>query len=214
MAESMTMNRVIHAAVRRDLDRLAVALETARDGDTVRAGDLQRAYVHLHGQLKHHHQQEDQHVFPALQGLGIDTALIEDMDGEHHAMSDALDRTATVMQRYAASGAATDAAAARASVEETRHVVERHLAHEEGELEPLVAPHLESAEWKQVEKALRKAPPTTTGPFFAWLTDGMDPSSRTYLHATIPRPVIAVFSRVFGRRYHREVAPVWRAAPQ
>ena len=214
MAESMTMNRVIHSAVRRDLDRLAAALETAPNGDSARAGDLQRAYAHLHAQLRHHHEQEDQHVFPALRGLGIDTALIEDMDEEHHAMSEALDSTATVMQRYAATGSATDAAAARASVEQTRTVVQRHLAHEEGELEPLVAPHLESAEWKQVEKALRKAPPTTTGRFFAWLTDGMDPESRAYLRSTIPGPVVSVFSRVFGRRYHREVAPVWRPAHQ
>ena len=214
MAETMTMNRVIHAAVRRDLDRLATALDAAPHNDTTRAGDLQRAFVNLHAQLKHHHEQEDQYVFPALRRLGIDTSLIEEMDGEHHAMSEALQTTASLMQRYAETGSAADAAAARTSVEETRVVVERHLAHEEGELEPLMQPHLASAEWKQVEKALRRAAPTTTGRFFAWLTDGMDPESRAYVRSTIPRPIIAVFSKVFGRRYHREVATVWRATPQ
>ncbi len=93
-------------------------------------------------------------------------------------------------------------------------VVERHFAHEEGELEPLMRPHLESTEWKQVEKTLRKSPPTTTGRFIAWLTDGMDPENQSYLRSTIPRPVIAVLSRVFGRQYHREVAPVWRSTQQ
>jgi hemerythrin-like domain-containing protein len=211
MAEPMTMNRVIHAAVRRDLQRLADALDAAPDGDRERALDLQRAYANLHGQLKHHHEQEDQHVFPALRTLGIDTALLEDMDGEHHAMSDALETMATAMQRYAETGSAADAVAARDSVEAGRAVIERHLAHEEGELEPLMQPHLESPEWKQAEKALRKAPPTTLGVFFAWLTDGMDPESRTCVRSTVPQPVVAVLSRVFGRRYHREVAPVWRA---
>lgn len=214
MAETMTMNRVIHAAVRRDLDRLATALEAAPDSDTKRARDLRRAYANLHAELKHHHEQEDRFVFPALRRLGIDTALIEDMDGEHHAMSNALDSTARLMQRYAGTGSAADAAAARASVEQTRTVVERHLTHEEAELEPLMRPHLASAEWKQTEKALRKAPPSTTGRFFAWVTDGMDPESQAYLRSTIPGPVIAVFSKVFGRRYHREVAHVWRSTPQ
>ncbi len=214
MAETMTMNRVIHAAVRRDLDRLATALEAAPDRDTKRAGDLQRAYVNLHTQLKHHHEQEDRYVFPALRRLGIDTSLIEEMDGEHHAMSDALQTTASLMQRYADTGSAADAAAARTSVEDTRAVAERHLAHEEGELEPLMQPHLASAEWKQVEKALRKAAPTTTGRFFAWVTDGMDPESRAYVRSTIPGPIVTVFSKVFGRRYHREVAPVWRSTLQ
>ncbi len=212
MAETMTMNRVVHAAVRRDLERLDRALEAAQDGDTARAADLQRAYANLHAELKRHHEQEDLYVFPALTRLGVDTALLEDMDGEHQAMADALDTMATAMQRYADTAAAADAAAARASLGATRAVVERHLAHEEGELEPLMHPHAESEEWKAAEKALRTSPPTTTGRFFAWITDGMDPESRAYLRSTVPGPVVTVFSRVFGRRYHREVAPVWRSA--
>ena len=211
MAATMTMNVVIHSAVRRDLDRLATALENARDGDVERAGDLQRAYAHLHGQLKHHHEQEDQFVFPALSRLGIDPTLLEEMDSEHGAMSDALDETAATMQRYAVTGSAADASSARAELERTRAVVERHLAHEENELEPLMQPHLESEEWKQAQKALRKASPTTTGRFFAWLTDGMDPESRSYLKSTIPAPVVFVLSKVLGRQYHRAVAPVWQS---
>jgi hypothetical protein len=39
----MTMTRLIHATVRRDLDRLAAALGEVRDGDVGRARDLQRA---------------------------------------------------------------------------------------------------------------------------------------------------------------------------
>ena len=62
-----------------------------------------------------------------------------------------------------------------------------------------------------VEKALRKAPPTTTGRFFAWLTDGMDREGRRYLASTIPGPVVLVLSKVLGRRYHRTIAPVWRS---
>jgi hemerythrin-like domain-containing protein len=208
----LTMNQVIHGAVRRDLGRLATALETAPDGDVARAGDLHRAYAHLHGQLKHHHEQEDQHVFPALRRLGIDPALLEEMDSEHGAMSDALDTTAAAMRRYAGTGAAADASSARAELERTRAVVERHLAHEEAELEPLMLPHLESEEWKRAERGLRKAPPTTTGRFFAWITDGMEPESRSYLRSAIPAPVVFVFSKVLGRQYHRTVAPVWQSA--
>ncbi len=204
------MNRVIHAACRRDLDRLAAGVGAARDGDTTRARDLQRAYANLHRELKHHHEQEDAHVFPALRRLGVDTALIEDMDGEHHAMADALDRTAVVMQQYAATGSAADAADALASIESTRVVVERHLSHEEGELEPLMSPHLATPEWKAAEKALRKGSLSQTGRFFAWLTDGMDPATSSYLRSTIPGPVITIFSRLLGRGYHREIAPVWR----
>ena len=204
------MNRVIHNAVRRDLGRLATALGSARDSDVGRARDLQRAYDNLHAQLTHHHKAEDAHVFPALRQLGVDPVLIGEMDGEHEAMAAALGSTAGLMQRYAGTGSAADAAAARSSVEQTRHVVEDHLTHEEAQLEPLMRPHVESEEWKQAEKALRKLPPVTAGRFFAWVTDGMDPDSRAFLRTTIPAPVVALLSKVFGRQYHREIAPVWR----
>ena len=207
----MTMNHVIHNAVRRDLDRLASALASAPDGDQARARDLQRAYGNLHAQLTHHHESEDAHVFPTLRRLGVDPVLIDEMDGEHHSMAAALDSTAAQMQRYADTGSAADAATARESVEQTHTVVERHLAHEETELEPLMRPHVQSEEWKTAEKALRKQPPVAAGRFFAWLTDGMDPESQAALRSTVPPPVVAVLSKVLGRQYHREIAPVWRA---
>ena len=43
----LTMNRLIHAAVRRDLERLSTALQGFRDGDSARARDLDRAFVNL-----------------------------------------------------------------------------------------------------------------------------------------------------------------------
>jgi hypothetical protein len=55
MTEPMTMNRLIHAAVRRDLDRLSAALERLPDGDRARAADLERAYANLRRELTHHH---------------------------------------------------------------------------------------------------------------------------------------------------------------
>lgn len=205
------MNRVIHNAVRRDLGRLVSALESAPDSDVARARDLQRAYDNLHAQLTHHHRAEDAHIFPALRQLGVDPVLIDEMDGEHDAMAAALGRTRGLMQRYGETGSVADASSARSSLEQTRQVVEDHLTHEEAQLEPLMRPHVESEEWKQAEKALRKLPPVTAGRFFAWVTDGMDPESRAFLRATIPAPVVALLSKVFGRQYHREIAPVWRA---
>jgi hemerythrin-like domain-containing protein len=206
----MTMNRVIHGAVRRDLARLTSALSAVRDGDRSRAADLERAYANLHEQLTHHHHGEDEHVWPWLQEEGVDPDLLHAMESEHGAMSDALRDSAEAMTAYVATGSAADAAAARASVVRTTEVVERHLRHEEDELEPMVLQHLGTPGWKAVEKKLSRQPPAVAGTFFAWVTDGMAPAERSYFRATVPPPVVFVLSRVFGRRYRREVAPVWR----
>src|SRR3954462_9092280 len=119
MAETMSMNRVIHEAVRRDLARLESALAAARDGDVVRARQLERAYANLHRELTRHHEGEDQYVFPFLAKAGLPSDLLAAMDGEHHAMADALGQTCAAMTAYASTGSAADAETARASVART-----------------------------------------------------------------------------------------------
>jgi hemerythrin-like domain-containing protein len=211
MTAPMTMNRLIHAAVRRDLERLSTALGSAPDGDRARAADLQRAYANLHRELTRHHEGEDNYLWPMMAKAGVSQELLGAMQEEHDAMSAALAETDTAMTTYAGSGSAADAAAARASVVRTQEVVERHLTHEETELEPELQPLLETPEWKAVEKELRKGGPSVAGNFFAWLTDGMTASGRAFLRSTVPTPVVSILSRLFGRTYNREVAPVWKA---
>ena len=205
------MNRVIHGAVRRDLQRLEDALAVAVDGDRERAEELNRAFAFLHAQLVHHHRGEDEHVFPALQRLGVDISLLGDMEEEHERMANALADTESAMQRYASTGQASDRDVARGAVGRAREATEQHLSHEERELEPLMVPHFESAEWKAAEKKLRSQPPGVAGQFFAWVEDGMGEPERAYYGSAVPAPVRFVLSRVFGRSYHRDIAPVWRA---
>lgn len=204
------MNKVIHAAVRRDLDRLEAALASVVDGDRARAADLRRAWDQLSSQLKHHHDQEEALIFPAVVGMGIDPVLVEELGSEHEAMLRALDDLDAAMRTYAASATVADAAAAAEAVHRAQVVVDRHLAHEESEFEPALQPHLESPEWKAIQKQLRKQSPAKAGWFFAWLEDGAGDEVRGYLASTVPGPVRLVFGRVFGRGYHRTIAPVWR----
>jgi hemerythrin-like domain-containing protein len=213
MSEPMTMNRLIHAAVRRDLDRLSAALESFPDGDQARARELDRAFVNLRRELTHHHEGEDTHIWPMLTGAGVDPDLLKAMEDEHHAMAEALSTTGAAMTAFALTGTSARAAAARQSVDRTRAVVEQHLRHEETELEPQLRPHLESPEWKAVEKKLSRQPPSVAGPFFAWLTDGMSDENKAFLRSQVPGPVVTVLAKVFGRSYYREVAPVWRGSP-
>ncbi|MCD4536024.1 hemerythrin domain-containing protein [Nocardioides sp. cx-169] len=211
MGTTLNMNRVIHAAVRRDLDRLEAALADFAGGDAERAAGLHRAYEHLRAELHHHHVGEDTHIWPMLAGFGVDAGLLSTMESEHHAMAESLTSVAHAMDALAADPSVAAAAAARVRVADAREVVEQHLTHEENELEPVLLPYLGTPEWRATEKRLRSAPPRVTGEFFAWLQDGMDPEHRAFLRRSVPRPVTFVLGRVLGRRYHRDVATVWRA---
>jgi len=209
MTSPMTMNRVIHAAVLRDLVRLESGLRAAIDGDLTRARQLHVAYANLHQQLKHHHEGEDTYVFPFLAKVEGANELVQVMESEHQAMADALADAGTAMDAYASTGSASDAHAARDAVTRAHDVVERHLRHEENDLEPLMLPHMDTPEWKAVEKQLRPASLTDSGRFMAWIQDGMPDDARDYLRSAIPRPVTWLLSKIAGRSYYRDVAPVW-----
>jgi len=211
MAGTMTMNRVIHEAVRRDLARLEAALARAKDGDLARSRQLDRAYDNLHRELTRHHEGEDRYVFPFLAEAGLPSDLLTAMEDEHHAMAEALAETRSAMAAYRSSGSAADAESARASVARTQTVVNRHLDHEEQDLEPLLQPLMTTDGCKATEKKLRRASPVVIGLFFAWLQDGMTDEGRAYLRSTIPSPVTTFFSRVPGRGYHRDIAPTWQS---
>ena len=73
-------------------------------------------------------------------------------------------------------------------------------------------PHLETPEWKAVEKKLRQAAAGRGRPVLR-LAHRRDERAthRAFLQQTVPTPVVTVLSQVFGRRYNREIAPVWRA---
>ena len=70
MAE-MSMNRVIHGAFRRDLQRFEDALAAFPDGDAGRAEQLWTAWANFDDQLTRHHVGEHEIAWPTLRQLGL-----------------------------------------------------------------------------------------------------------------------------------------------
>jgi hemerythrin-like domain-containing protein len=207
----LDMNQIIHAAVRRDLARTEAALRSLPDGDADRAVELQRAWAALWGQLRHHHEQEDEHVWPYVRTLAVvDPAVVDAMESEHHAMAAACEAAAAAIDTVAADPTATNAAAAADAVAEAARITDAHLEHEERAITPVIRERMETREWKAIEAEFRKGGPVQGGQFLAWLQDGGDPEVLAALRSTIPPPVLFILSRVYGRSYHRNVAPVWR----
>src|SRR3954453_1908508 len=84
---SMSMNKVIHRAFRRDLERFRRALEAFPDGDRDRAAALHRAWVNFDAQLTDHHEGEHEIAWPALKAIGIAEPTISTFDAEHERMA-------------------------------------------------------------------------------------------------------------------------------
>ena len=86
----MSMNKVIHAAFRRDLDRFLGALSRFPDGDAARAQALGRAWDNFDFQLTKHHEGEHEIAWPTLVQVGVTQQMIDQMDAEHEVMAERL----------------------------------------------------------------------------------------------------------------------------
>lgn len=210
MAKHLSMNTVIHAAVRRDLARFTAALDSFPVGSEQRAKDLNHAWLHLDHQLYHHHHSEDTIFWPALVEIGADATLMTDLGAEHDRMAAAMTSTRTAMSALAADPAAANVEQAKAAFADLTSAVESHFAHEERDLDPFMIANLETPPMQRAAKKIRTAQsPREAGSYLAWLQDGADPEARAFLSKQIPKPVLLIFSRLLGRSYRKGIAPVW-----
>jgi hypothetical protein len=132
------------------------------------------------------------------------------MEAEHAAMKAALADAGSALDEVVAEPTASRALAAADTVSRSSVVINHHLTHEENDVEPLVAQYEDEPEWKALAKKLRPAAITDAGSALAWMQDGAGDRERSALRENVPAPVLALVSRIFGRRYRREVAPTWR----
>jgi hypothetical protein len=207
----MSMNKVIHGAVRRDLERFRSALDSFADGDRNRAAALHRAWVNFDAQLTDHHEGEHEVAWPAMRAIGISDADIDSFDNEHAAMAADLATARTAMAKLDGSASRADADAAAAAIEQLQRTTVTHFEHEERETEPALAQHDDPAIKEMVKKFSRRSRPPKAGTFFAWVQDGATPPEMAALRSTVPGPVLAILTGIFGRSYRKEIAPVWTA---
>lgn len=213
MTEHRTLNTVIHAAFRRDLGRFDDALASFPAGSRRRAEELTAAWEHFSYQLHRHHDDEEQFFWPAFRALGVDAALVGELEGEHDRMVDALKSADDCMTGFGAGPTAEMAQTARDSVVELHRVLDDHLAHEERTMEPFSAANKSTAAHKAAEAAARKAHTEGAGTFFAWLTDHADADTARAVRREVPAPALYVMTRIGGRRYSRQIARAWAETP-
>ena len=204
------MNQIIHAAVRRDVARTERALRGMRDGDAERARQIQTAWRNLVRELTHHHEAEDEHLWPFLQSRGVELSLLQTMEAEHVAMRTALGSVSSSIEVLVAAPTSTNATAAADEVSRAETVISGHLEHEERDVEAPLGDLEDDPEFKELAKKLRPASVVDAANALAWMQDGAGERERTALRSNIPGPVVTILTALLGRRYKREVAPVWR----
>jgi hypothetical protein len=209
MTEHLTLNTVIHEALRRDLRRFGNALHELSAGDAERAEALGVAWENFDHQLHHHHEDEETILLPVLRDLGADEATMEELAGTHAGVDEALATAERWMKTLRATPSSDSIAGARGAMLGLTQELEPHLSLWERDLEPVAAANRDARPFKQAVKEVRKAHKGETGTFFAWLGDGADDDARAALRREVPASVRFLAGGSGGRHYRRTVAAVW-----
>jgi Hemerythrin HHE cation binding domain len=211
MTSPMSMNRAIHGAFRRDLDRFGTALAAFPAGDAKRAGQLKTAWDHFNFELTRHHVGEHDIAWPALRQLGVSSDLLDQMDAEHDRLAAALSTADSAMTALAATPTAEAATAAGDAITTLRTVADEHMTHEEAEIEPVYLEKKDTPQMKEMGRQFGRGNLLVAGNFMAWVQNGASEEEMAGLRANVPGPILTIFGSVVGMQYRRQVAPVWKS---
>ena len=181
----VAIQHAVHAAVRRDIDRLVGALGS----DRAPAHAIRDYAAEFLFQLHHHHTFEDAAIWPLLgERLGDPvTSLLDRNLAEHGDVVAAVDAFTEAIGRLDG-----DVGDALATAESMRDVVTRHLAHEESDVIPLIPESftLEDVGRFQVESAVENPPER----FLPWLLESAPEPVASDFRTMLPAPVLELLT--------------------
>lgn len=176
---------MVHRAFARDLSRLDAALaEHPQDPDRVAAIDAM--WQLFNTLLEHHHQAEDQTLWPTLLEVVPDSHdVIERMEAQHDALDAFLSETGRRMARWCEAPDAEAAEDCRRGLRAIGNLLDAHLVEEEQEALSLVGENMTTAQWRLFTSRnmeLNRGVEWT----MAWLADGKSDQVRGALYAAVP----------------------------
>jgi hypothetical protein len=203
-----------HAALRRDLIRLAQVAAATDLGDPARFAAVQAGWETFKRQLHLHHTAEDDIVWPALRRrLGhSDQALsiLDEMEDEHELIDPLLD--AIDGEFFSVTAGIPGPAGLAATTGALAASLTAHLGHEERDALPLIGVALTTREWRSVGLRIARASGLSrAGEMFAWLADSGDGASGHTARTAeavaaigaLPPPARLIYRAIWRPRYRR-----------
>jgi len=210
------MMRLVHQALRRDLDRARAAI----DG-LVPPADAQRGAIAAHlgwmmGFLHRHHESEDEGLYPLVRRRDPAAAeLLDSIDADHQRIAPAIAGLTEAALAYATvlpAGEGTARAGLAQALDQLADVLYPHLRREEDEMMPVVSAVVTQREWREWDqqyniKPLRPLELADTG---LWILDGLDGADRATVAAQVPPVPRWIITHLLAGRYRRAAYRRWR----
>ncbi|MCR8897375.1 hemerythrin domain-containing protein [Gordonia sp. GONU] len=212
-AETRSMG-VVHSALRRDLKRTRVVLESPPYPDDARRRALADHVEWMMSFLHAHHTAEDTGLWPLIRSRNPAAAeLLDQMAADHRRIGPAIDAL-----NEAASAYRTDPGAREqllGALDDLTDVLLPHLEREELEMMPVVAATIDTATYLEVESKYFVKPKgfVELGREAHFLVDGVDEETRDFMFGLVPPIPRFLLDHGFKRSYRHRSELLWDDGP-
>ncbi len=199
---------LVHRVFRREFRLLPLMVRDVADGDTQAAGQISRHAREMIDALHHHHQNEDELLWPRLlQRTPVDTTLVQRMKAQHNVIGEILRRLDAVLPAWQRAARARDGHALADDLAELHARLEEHLDEEEQHILPIVGRTITATEWGELaERGFAAMPRRRALVFLGHILESASPAERSRFLRRVPPPARLLY-RLIGRpAFRRETA--------
>ncbi len=210
MTETDTHDMVlVHRVFRREFRLLPLMVRAVPDGDSAVAGPVAAHAREMLDALHHHHENEDELLWPRLlQRTPVDAELVQQMAAQHAVIGQILVRVEAALPAWPRTAGARDGAALAEDLTELSARLGEHLDEEETRVLPIVGRTITPAEWDELaQRGFAAMPKRRALVFLGHILASASPEERTpFLRRRVPPPVRLAYRLIGHRAFTRETA--------
>jgi hemerythrin-like domain-containing protein len=206
---------IIHRVFRREFGLLPDLIDHVTVGDTERAALVGEHLTDVVFSLHHHHEGEDDLLWPPLlEQATLEAELIQRMEDQHAALSTALDQIDKLTPAWAATANQADREALATAVKEAAVILEQHMGEEEQQILPLVREHLTAEQWNKLGERGAKAIDDKRKRllFLGMILEDCSPEEEREFLKEMPAPVRVLWKLIGRRSYDGYVRLIRRSS--
>lgn len=158
--------------------------------------------------LHHHHEGEDEILYPLLVERVPDHATrTEQIDHEHQEVKGAIDNARSACAKWRSAATSESAETLAASLDTLNSSLMPHLDNEEREIVPLAAVTVTQKEWDALAKhGIASIPGNKKLIAFGMILEPLNAADRTYMLSNVPPPVKLLYHFVGQRQWKKYAA--------
>jgi iron-sulfur cluster repair protein YtfE (RIC family) len=205
---------LIHRLFRRESQNFRAFVEQTGDADVARARQLGAAIQEYILGLHHHHQAEDELIWPKLHARAqIHDDLVTRMETQHHALDETIEAIQESVRVWVEAPDPDRRARVVAALTGHRTVLVEHLDDEEALVMPLVEEHLSPDEWEAVgQKGTEGLPPAKLLVALGAILEDATAEERAAFLGKVPLAGRVLWRAIGQRQYRRQMAELRQTA--